>query len=81
MGACYNPDASRHNYSPQSAVVMTWVKRVNKSCGVLTKTNDTLLLLPLTLIFPGHPAGPTADTVTHFMSRLINSCSEQEKGE
>lgn len=50
LSTCYNPDASRHNYSLQSAVVMTWVKRVNKSCGVLTKTNDILPLLALTLM-------------------------------
>lgn len=48
---CFNSDASRHNYYPQSAVVMTWVNRVNKSCCVATKTNDIFSLLPLMVIF------------------------------
>lgn len=51
MSPCFNSDASRHNYFPQSAVVMTWVNRVNKSCCVATKTNDIFSLLPLMVMF------------------------------
>lgn len=65
---CFNSDAFRHNYFPQSAVVMTWVNRVSKSCCVVTKTNDIFSLLPLMVIFPLRvSAGPTGVRVTCFL--------------
>lgn len=50
---CHHPDVCGHNYSLEPAALMTWLKRVNKSSGVLTKTNDIALLFlcaPLSLV-------------------------------
>lgn len=64
MSPCFNSDASRHNYFPQSAVVMTWVNRVNK-CG---DKDERHILSPS---FNGDisvrvSAGPTGVRVTCF---------------